>query len=226
MGAAHGALACGVIRVDIKSKRFGDTHVLGAIRFDVAAGETVALVGPSGIGKSTLLRIISGVDRDFIGEVSTPEAMAVVFQEPTLLPWRTTLENLLLIHPDLPRADAMTALERVGLGGKEALFPRQLSLGQQRRLSLARAFAGRPDLLILDEPFASLDAETTEAMLVLTEELLTRITPATLLVTHDMNEAERLASRILTLAPGENGVELSSANAKASRRQPQRKASA
>jgi NitT/TauT family transport system ATP-binding protein len=197
-----------MIRVDVTSKRFGDTPILGPISFEISPGETVALVGPSGIGKSTLLRLISGLDSDFAGTVTRPDAMAFGFQEPTLLPWRAARENLRLIHPGLSVSEAEAALDSVGLGGKGDFFPGQLSLGQQRRLSLARAFAGTPDLLIMDEPFASLDADMTQTMLTLTEALIARHTPATLLVTHDMSEATRLATRILTLQPTPDGATL------------------
>ncbi len=198
-----------MISVDVKAKRFGDSPVLGPVAFEVAKGETVALVGPSGIGKSTLLRLISGIDTDFEGDITQPGALAFVFQEPCLLPWRSALDNLRLIHPHLSQADAEKALEDVGLAGKGAHFPGQLSLGQQRRLSLARAFAGTPDLLILDEPFASLDPVTAETMLTLTEDLIARHAPAALIVTHDMREAERLADRILTLCASDKGATIS-----------------
>lgn len=195
-----------MIEVDITSKSFAGTPILGPIRFDVAAGETVAIVGPSGIGKSTLLRIVSGLDTDFEGRVAAPQSIAYVFQEPTLLPWRSALDNLTLIHPNLTHAEAEAALGRVGLSDKGGMFPGQLSLGQQRRLSLARAFAGEPDLLILDEPFTSLDEETSQTMIALTESLIARQRPATLLVTHDMSEAQRLADQILTLTGSHNGA--------------------
>ncbi len=188
-----------MIRVDIASKSFGGTQVLGRVRFDIAPGETLALVGPSGIGKSTVLRILAGIDTDFDGQVQRPENMAIVFQEPTLLPWRSVVRNLTLIHPILSREAALRALERVGLNGKEEMFPGQLSLGQQRRLALARAFAGRPELLIMDEPFVSLDADTAEAMMALTEGLIAETRPATLFVTHARQEANRLAHRVLEL---------------------------
>ncbi|WP_300444447.1 ABC transporter ATP-binding protein [uncultured Mameliella sp.] len=188
-----------MIRVRIEAKHFGEAQVLGRVHFDIAPGECVALVGPSGIGKSTILRILAGTDEDFTGHVDRPERMAVVFQEPTLLPWRNVIQNLTLVHPDLGTEGARTALDRVGLAGKETLFPGQLSLGQQRRLALARGFATPPDLLIMDEPFASLDAETAERMLALTESLMATTRPATLFVTHDRAEAERLADRILRL---------------------------
>ncbi|WP_372571794.1 ABC transporter ATP-binding protein [Ruegeria jejuensis] len=197
-----------MIRVDIKTKRFGPTPVLSRIAFEIAAGETVALIGPSGIGKTTLLHLIAGIDRDYEGQITRPERQAIVFQEPTLLPWRSALDNLLLVHPDLSRSDALAALDSVGLTGKEALFPGQLSLGQQRRLSLARAFAGQPELLIMDEPFVSLDKDTAESMLSLTEELIAQHRPATLFVTHAQAEAERLATRILSLTAGPEGAVL------------------
>lgn len=188
-----------MIEVEINSKRFAGQAILGPITFRVTAGETLAIVGPSGIGKSTLLRIVAGVDTEFDGTVTKPEATAFVFQEPTLLPWRSVVQNLLLLHPQLKLETALNMLARVGLDGKDGLFPGQLSLGQQRRLSLARAFCGAPELLILDEPFVSLDGETAEIMLKLTESLIAEHQPATLFVTHDMREADRLADRILTL---------------------------
>jgi len=187
------------IRVNILSKRFGATEVLHGVHFSVARGETVALVGPSGIGKSTVLRIVAGLDPAFDGEVQRPEAVAMVFQEPTLLPWRSALHNLTLVHPDVSDTAARAMLARVGLKGREAAFPRSLSLGQQRRLALARAFAGAPQMLIMDEPFVSLDAELAEAMLCLTEDLIAEHRPATIFVTHARDEADRLASRVLEL---------------------------
>ena len=187
------------IRVNILSKRFGATEVLRGVHFSVSRGETVALLGPSGIGKSTLLRIVAGLDRDFDGSVQRPEEMAMVFQEPTLLPWRSALQNLLLVHPGLTPSEARAALDRVGLKGREDAFPRALSLGQQRRLALARAFAGRPRMLIMDEPFVSLDPSLANAMLSLAEDLIAEQRPATIFVTHARAEADRLASRVLEL---------------------------
>ena len=142
-----------MIRVDIATKSFGRSEILRDISFAVKKGETVAILGPSGIGKSTLLRLIADTDRNFIGTIDRPDRMAIVFQEPTLLLWRSVLENITIVHESLAQEDALTALERVGIGDKADMFPGQLSLGQQRRLALARAFAGHPELLIMDEPF-------------------------------------------------------------------------
>lgn len=199
MGAARAALAGRMIRVDIRGKSFGETPVLGPCAFNIARGETVALLGPSGVGKTTLLKIVAGIDEDFEGAVERPGKIAMVFQEPTLLPWRSALRNLTLVHPDLSEADARDMLARVGLGDKAAHFPGQLSLGQQRRLALARAFAGRPEFLIMDEPLASLDAGTAGAMLTLIGDLISGTGPAALIVTHAPADAERLAARVLEL---------------------------
>jgi ABC-type nitrate/sulfonate/bicarbonate transport system ATPase subunit len=121
-----------------------------------------------------------------------------VFQEPTLLPWRTALDNITQTTR-VAEARARSLLAEVGLEGKADLYPRQLSLGQQRRLALARAFAPEPQTLLLDEPFASLDAETADRMLDLTATLLDRVGVSMIFVTHDPAEAIRLKARVLTL---------------------------
>nr|WP_289850500.1 ATP-binding cassette domain-containing protein [Sinorhizobium meliloti] len=170
------------------------------IRFEMEIGETVAILGPSGVGKSTLLRLVAGIDTAFEGEITRPENIAMVFQEPVLLPWRSVIENLTLVHPQLGSQAALSALERTGIADRAGLFPGQLSLGQQRRLALARAFAGRPELLVLDEPYVSLDPAMAEDMLALTEALIAETAPAVILVTHSEAEARRLTRRCLRLA--------------------------
>ncbi len=189
-----------MISVDLQAKSFGGTQILRDVTFQVRKGETVALSGPSGIGKTTLLRLICGIDPAFEGTITRPDNIAIVFQEPTLLPWRNVLDNITLVHADLGETRARAVLSRVGLGEKLDFFPGQLSLGQQRRLSLARAFAARPDMLILDEPFVSLHPELADEMFALTEELIEEMQPATIFVSHIAAETARLAQRVLTLS--------------------------
>ncbi|MFT4014790.1 MAG: ATP-binding cassette domain-containing protein [Paracoccus sp. (in: a-proteobacteria)] len=187
------------MKLSLTAKFFGPRAVLGALDLTVARGERLALLGPSGIGKSTLLRILLGLDRDFQGQRDVPERLAPVFQNPVLLPWRDATENLTLPTGCTPRT-ARDWIARAGLSGHEALFPDQLSLGQQRRLALARAFAARPDMLVMDEPFASLDAGTQGRMLALTGTLLEQGGAGLILVTHDPDEARALGCRILRLS--------------------------
>lgn len=187
-----------MIKIDIQSKAYGSLPVLGKVGFDIEAGDCVAVLGPSGIGKTTLLRIASGLDTVFEGQVSRPDRLSMVFQEPTLLPWRTAGENLKLIV-GLDDEEVDQALKRVGLDGKADHLPDQLSLGQRRRLALARAFAAKPDFLVMDEPYASLDKALSGEMIELTRDLLRETQVATLLVTHSEIEAEALATRVLHL---------------------------
>ena len=186
-----------VLSVDLEGVARGGAPVLGAVRLEVVEGETVAVTGPSGIGKTTLLRVIAGLERAR-GAVRAPERLAVVFQEPTLLPWRTARANL-RIAARVADEEADGWLERVGLGGLGGRYPRSLSLGQQRRLGLARAFASRPALLLMDEPFVSLDPVAADAMMTLFARLRRGSGIATVLVTHSEEEARRLATRVLRL---------------------------
>lgn len=191
-------MAAPVISLDLRTKEFGARLILGPVSLAIAPGETVALTGPSGAGKTTLLRILAGLDRAFDGTLRVPDRIAIVFQEPTLLPWRDARANIRLTTG----VDAETAerlLGEVGLRGRGDAFPGQLSLGQQRRLALARALAAEPELLLLDEPFVSLDPALVEEMLDLTARALARRKTASVFVTHARAEAERLADRILTL---------------------------
>lgn len=174
------------------------TPILRDVSLQLARGETLALVGPSGIGKSSLLRVIAGIDTDQDATCTRLGTCAMVFQEPTLLPWRTVADNV-RVTTGASDTDIETSLASVGLAGRGSDFPGQLSLGQQRRLSLARAFAVKPDLLLLDEPFVSLDPDLAHEMMTLFATLRAHHDIATILVTHIPEEAQKLASRIVTL---------------------------
>lgn len=194
-----------MISVEVTRKFFGRAQILGEISFSISPGECVALLGPSGVGKTTLLRIISGLDDTFEGVVTRPERVAMVFQEPTLLNWRSALDNLTLVT-GIDEAGALKAMAEVGLDGKSQHYPLQLSLGQRRRLALARAFVTNPDFLIMDEPFASLDPERIGEMMELTQSLLNKRKIATLFVTHSEEEANTLATRVLRLGGAPAGL--------------------
>jgi len=199
--------------VAIRQKRFfaasgGNLHVLGELAFSLAAGEVAALVGPSGCGKTTLLRIIAGLDRDYDGSVALPAhgTLGMVFQEPRLLPWRTVEQNVRLAAPAATDASLDALFETLGLAAHRNHFPGELSLGLARRVALARAFAVEPDLLLLDEPFVSLDDALAVRLREELAELVNRRPVTTLLVTHDVEEAIALADRLFLLSPSPTHV--------------------
>lgn len=174
-------------------------------RLDVQDRSFVALLGPSGLGKTTLLNVIAGVDLDYRGAVtfsSGSPRIGYAFQSPRLLPWRTVLDNVLLALPEgkVHVDRAKSALVEMGLGDAHHVFPERLSLGMQRRVALARAFALEPDLLLMDEPFVSLDEQTAERLRDLLAELIQRRPTTVVFVTHDSREAVRLADRVVVLA--------------------------
>jgi ABC-type nitrate/sulfonate/bicarbonate transport system ATPase subunit len=193
--------------VSIKRKSYrsasgGTIEVLRETAFTLKAGTVGALVGPSGCGKTTLLRIITGLDSDYSGTVHLPDhgKLGMVFQEPRLLPWRGVEQNVRLGAPEASDADLDALFVALGLAAHRRHFPGELSLGQARRVALARAFAVKPDLLVLDEPFVSLDAALAKR---LQEELAALVTSrhiTTLIVTHSIDEAIGLADRLFLLS--------------------------
>lgn len=193
------ALGAGV-DVDVAAKRFADNHVLSAIRFTLAPGERAALLGPSGVGKSTLLSLIAGLDDDFEGRIDRGAGvLAMVFQTPRLLPWRTLEQNLMIAAPDAGRDAARAALAEVGLEAAAETHPERVSLGMQRRASLARALLVRPDLLLMDEPLVSLDVDSTRSMRALILKTLDLTGAAAIIATHDRREALALTDRALEI---------------------------
>jgi NitT/TauT family transport system ATP-binding protein len=199
------------LRIRVRHKRFaavGDAPpklVIENLSLEVPPRGFMALFGPSGCGKSTLLNLVAGLDPDFTGEVALPERTRIgyVFQEPRLLPWLTVEDNLRLVLADDAESEGKIAawLAAMNLADVRMVFPTRLSLGMARRVALARAFVIEPTLLLMDEPFVSLDEPSAERLRRL---LLTTLSahPATVLfVTHNLREAITLADRIALLAP-------------------------
>ncbi len=201
------------LEVTIRQKAYsaatgGTLRVIEGLTFSLGKGEVGALVGPSGCGKTTLLRIIAGLDADYEGEVRLPDhgRLGMVFQEPRLLPWRTLEQNVRLAAPQVTDDELTTLFAALGLSAHRQHYPGELSLGLARRVALARAFAVNPNLLLLDEPFVSLDDALATRLRDELAELVTRRPVTTLLVTHNVEEAIALADRLFLLSPSPTRV--------------------
>jgi sulfonate transport system ATP-binding protein len=189
-------------------KWYGEHQVLTDVSLSVARGEIVALVGRSGSGKSTVLRVLAGLSEDHVGERLVSGAPSIAFQEPRLFPWRDVRTNVGygLNRQKLSKSEvairADRALADVGLTDRAEVWPLTLSGGQAQRVSLARALVAEPDLMLLDEPFGALDALTRLTMHGLLLDLWREHGFGVLLVTHDVDEAIALADRVLVLEAG------------------------
>ena len=189
-------------------KWYGDHHVLTDVSVRVERGEIVALIGRSGSGKSTVLRVLAGLSTDHTGERVVSGAPALAYQEPRLFAWRDVRTNVVygLTRSRLRRSEAAARADRaladVGLTDRAEVWPLTLSGGQAQRVSLARALVAEPELLLLDEPFGALDALTRLSMRGLLLDLWREHGFGVLLVTHDVDEAVALADRVLVLEAG------------------------
>ena len=200
------------LHLNIQQKTYPNgVHALAELEFEVAPGQFTAIVGPSGAGKSTLLNIISGLDKDVRGEVkfisTQPPRIGFMFQEARLMPWLSVRQNIELVLEGLSVAEQQAALERipllmqqVGLRDFTEVYPGQLSIGMRRRVSLVRAFLIQPDLLLMDEPFQSLDEPTAIQMRELLLQLWRDTSASVLFVTHNLQEALTLAERVIFLS--------------------------
>ena len=195
------------LSVDIRRKSYGGGAAgrlaIAGLKFEVREGELVCVLGPSGAGKTTTLNIVAGLDTTFDGEVRFSDReghrLSYVFQDPRLLPWRTMIENVALPLKGRPdaRSAAVTWLDRVGLKDCHNIYPGQASAGMQRRAAIARAFAFGPTILLMDEPFVSLDEKSAHELRNLFAALWKAERVTTLFVTHDLGEAAELATRVL-----------------------------
>ncbi|CAI8829186.1 ABC transporter ATP-binding protein [Methylocaldum szegediense] len=200
------------IQIQIVRKTYrpkGETEaplILKDLSIRLGSGEFACLVGPSGCGKTTLLNIAAGLDRDFEGSVrietdTDKPHIGYVFQNPRLIPWRTVRENIELALPkEADPAYIDHLFEVVGLADAQNVFPERLSLGMSRRVALVRAFAVNPDLLLMDEPFVSLDPPTARRVRELVVTLWQERPHTVLFVTHDLREAIELADRLIFLS--------------------------
>ncbi len=195
------------VDIDIASKSYGAGKiVIENFRLSLPENAFVCLVGPSGCGKTTLLNVVSGLDSAFTGSIRWRQEgrrlkVGYIFQNPRLLPWRTVRENITLPLPaahDSTLIDAM--LEAMALTDVQSAYPGQLSLGMNRRVSILRAFATDPELLLMDEPFVSLDSATARQARFLLLKLWRQRPHTVLFVTHDLREAVTLADQLVFLA--------------------------
>ena len=207
------------VDVDDVCKEFGTARdriaVLRDVSLHIAPGQTVALLGPSGCGKSTLLRLIAGLDTPTSGSVTidgepvtgVDPRCSIVFQEPRLLPWKSIGANVRVGARGSAHQDEVDAwLDLVGLAGFASYLPKQVSGGMAQRTALARALIGHPGVLLLDEPFAALDALTRMQMQDLLAEVTATLGTTALLVTHDVDEALYLADRVIVLGQRNEGI--------------------
>ncbi|CAO3439314.1 ABC transporter ATP-binding protein [Azospirillum doebereinerae] len=187
------------------TKAYDGHVVLRDFSLDMRPSEFVALLGRSGSGKSTFLRVLGALDGQVDGHVRVPQRRAIVFQDPRLMPWLPVLRNVTLGLPQTREVKerGLATLAEVGLERHANSWPRTLSGGEAQRVALARAMVREPQLLLLDEPFGALDALTRIRMHTLLQALYQRHRPAVLLVTHDVDEAILLADRILVLTEGQ-----------------------
>ncbi|MEP9354681.1 ATP-binding cassette domain-containing protein [Xanthobacter sp. KR7-65] len=204
------------IRLSGVTKSFGARPVLRRLDLYVPAGQFLAVVGRSGGGKTTLMRLLCGLDAPTSGEVRIGERrvdglmpqVRLLFQDPRLAPWQRVLANVGIARGPAWREEAYAALKDVGLADRGRDWPSVLSGGQKQRVALARALVSRPGVLLLDEPFGALDALTRTEMHRLTERIWTGHGFTTVLITHDVAEAVALADRVLVLRAGEIALDV------------------
>ncbi|MDR0806860.1 MAG: ABC transporter ATP-binding protein [Enterobacteriaceae bacterium] len=201
------------INISKISKSYNQKPVLTDVSFSLPAGEIICLLGASGGGKSTLLRIVGGLIQPDSGNVNiTSSQCAMVFQEPRLLAWLTVAENLALALPfwqsgKSKRESITTALRQVQLLGSESLMPHELSGGMAQRVGIARALLQKPQVLLMDEPFAALDAITRAEQQQMLVQLIAEQQISCLFVTHDINEAMKIGHQILVINQGRIATE-------------------
>lgn len=187
-----------MININIQEKKYNKNIILENINIDVKEDEFLSIIGPSGCGKTTLLNIIASLDKDFIGQLKGDFSnISFMFQDHRLLPWLTIKENLLLVSKDKNLQEIENLLKSVGLENSLNEYANKLSGGMARRVALIRAFLNKPKLILLDEPFISLDYPTSMSLKKDFLNFCQEYKPTVILVTHDLSEAIFLSNRIL-----------------------------
>lgn len=194
-----------MLKVDIKNKSFKNKIILEDVNFTVNNSEIVSIIGPSGCGKTTLLRIIASLEDEYTGNVSfknknSIENLGFIFQDSRLLPWLSVKENILLVQKNKNEKKIEELLSEVGLKEYMNSYIKELSGGMKRRVSIVRAFINSPEVLLLDEPFISLDYPTAQTLRKLFFKFFSDYSPIGLFVTHDLDEALAISNRILFLS--------------------------
>lgn len=194
-----------MLSINIKEKTFDNKLILKDFTLNLDRGEFISIIGPSGCGKSTLLKIISSLDKNYDGsikyknEIQKIKNLAYIFQDTRLLPWLSVKDNILLVAKNKDEKEVYKLLEEFGLKDYENSFIKELSGGMKRRVSLIRAFINKPELILLDEPFVSLDYPSAQVLRKLIYEFYISFKPIIIFVTHDLKEAMFLSNRILFL---------------------------
>lgn len=187
-----------IMHIKIDSKHFNGNKIIQNLHVELLVGQVTAILGPSGIGKSTLLHLLAGLDEDFEGKIdNASQRIGFCFQEPRLLPWLSVVDNLLLVEQQPAKIDRILAV--MGLTENADTLCHHLSLGMARRVALARTLLVEPELMLLDEPFVSLDKNRSQQLLHLMIETIRQPHCATVLVTHEPQEAVALSDRIIVL---------------------------
>ncbi|WP_203522448.1 ABC transporter ATP-binding protein [Fusobacterium sp. IOR10] len=190
-----------MIKIKNISKSFDDLKVINDISFEIEKKEIVCILGPSGCGKSTLLNIIAGLNKDYLGTIENNVGkISYVFQEDRLLEWKTVYENIQFVNRNSEKKDILKLIKEIGLEDFENSYPRELSGGMRQRCSIARAFNFKAPLLIMDEPFKSLDYTLSLQMIKKLIKVWEERENSILMVTHNIDQALLLGNKLLVLS--------------------------
>lgn len=192
-----------MLNINIENKHYQDKQIISRLKLEIPNGEFISIIGPSGCGKTTLLNIISNLDKEYEGEISLDNKkdldIGFMFQDSRIIPWLSIFDNIMLVSKDKNKSDIISLLSDIGLKDYIYSFPKELSGGMKRRVSLVRAFINKPKLLLLDEPFISLDYPTAQALRGDFIKFYKKYLPTVIFVTHDLKEAISLSNRIVFL---------------------------